>query len=100
MVAVDQAANIGIQLSSSGRYRRNARWQMRQAKPAMLTEVDIRASADRARFDNVKKLIARNFSRRGSARRFADYLTTTIAAFVIDVMTQFSIAVVVAMRRG
>ncbi len=28
-------------LSSSGRYRRSARWQMRQAKPAMLTEVDI-----------------------------------------------------------
>ncbi len=33
-------------LSSSGRYRRSARWQMRQAKPAMLTvaEVDMRAS--------------------------------------------------------
>jgi hypothetical protein len=45
MVAVDQAANIGVNarqdpLSLSGR---SARRQMRQAKPAMLTEVDMRA---------------------------------------------------------
>jgi hypothetical protein len=54
IVAVDQAANIGIQfqverlsgpaLSSSGRYRRSARRRMRQAKPAILTQVGMRAS--------------------------------------------------------
>jgi hypothetical protein len=58
MVAVDQAANIGIQfqgkrpsgpaLSSSGRYQRSARRRMRQAKPAMLTEVDMRASMSKS----------------------------------------------------
>jgi len=35
-------------LSSSGRYRRSARRQMRQAKPAMLTEVDMRASMSKS----------------------------------------------------
>jgi hypothetical protein len=44
MVAVDQAARQDP-LSSSGRYRRSARWQMRQAKPAMLTEVDMHTAA-------------------------------------------------------
>ena len=59
MVAVDQAANIGIQFqgerkarqdppSSSGRYRRSAHRQMQQAKPAMLTEVDMRASMSKS----------------------------------------------------
>jgi hypothetical protein len=53
MVAVDQAANIGVNarqdpLSLSSRYRRSARRQMRQAKPAMLTEVDMRASMSKS----------------------------------------------------
>ena len=57
MVAVDQAARQDP-LSSSGRYRQSARWQMRQAKPAMLTEVDMRASMSKSWAATARRLSA------------------------------------------
>ena len=86
MVAVDQAANIGIQFqgernarqdppSSSGRYRRSAHRQMQQAKPAMLTEVDMRASMSKSWAATARRLSASLFPQELSIRNLLNRYT-------------------------
>ena len=83
-MAVDQAANIGIQFQGSRpsgpafiiwSIRRSARWQMRQATPAMLTEVDMRASMSKSWAATARRLSASLFPQELSIRNLLNRYT-------------------------